>query len=248
MEKSISNKIVEVNCVSHIYADRTAVEICGHRFEVFEGERVAVLGPNGCGKSTLLKHILGLLKPQKGEVLVLGEDPAKDFKKIREWVGVVMQNVEEQILGPTVYDDIVFSLRNYGWPKKEMDDRANEILRDLKIEHLSKKIVHYLSGGEKRKVAIAGALALNPKLLVLDEPFENLDYKSAHEIADYLNNLSKTKKTAIVYAVHDMHMVPKITDRVYLMKPGGHIGDHGKTEEVLKRADLESYNLERPHL
>jgi len=100
---------VRVSCVRHTYADRTQVHLCGLDFVVERGQRVVILGPNGCGKSTLLYHILGLLEPQEGEVSVFGVNPARDFVKIRERVGVLLQNVEEQIIAPTVWDDVSYS-------------------------------------------------------------------------------------------------------------------------------------------
>src|SRR3989339_883831 len=96
------NKIVEISCFEHVYPDKTRVEICGIEFIVNKGEKVAILGPNGGGKTTLIKHILGVLTPSKGQIRVFGSDPAKDFKKIRQRMGVVLQSVDEQLIGPTV--------------------------------------------------------------------------------------------------------------------------------------------------
>ena len=112
---------VRVSCVRHVYADRTQVHLCGLDFVVQKGQRVVILGPNGSGKSTLLYHILGLLEPNEGDVSVFGVNPARSFNKIRERVGVVLQNVDEQILAPTVWDDVSFSPRNYGYPAQEVD-------------------------------------------------------------------------------------------------------------------------------
>lgn len=248
MEKSTTNPIVKFSCVGHQYPDKTKIEVCGMQFEVNEGDRIAIVGPNGCGKTTLLKHMLGLLAPVKGEISVFGVNPADDYDKIREKIGVVMQDVEEQLLGPTVYDDIAFSPRNYGWNEKRIAEEVKKIMADLGIRHLSNKLVHYLSGGEKRKVALAGALVLRPKLLILDEPFENLDYKSSHDFVDYLNEYNRKKKTTLIYSVHDMHLLPKISGHIYFMLPGGKIGDYGKTNEILKSVDLAKYNLEIPHI
>ena len=105
-------RIVEVDCITHVYPDMTKVQICGLDFIVNQGERVSILGANGCGKTTLLKHLLGVLVPKDGSVKVFGVDPGKEYKKIRERIGVVMQDVDEQILGPTVHDDILFAPLN----------------------------------------------------------------------------------------------------------------------------------------
>ena len=106
--------IVLVDCITHVYPDMTKVQICGLDFIVNQGERVGILGANGCGKTTLLKHLLGVLVPKDGSVRVFGVDPGKEYSKIRQRIGVVMQDVDEQILGPTVYDDILFAPLNYG--------------------------------------------------------------------------------------------------------------------------------------
>src|SRR5574340_1837816 len=113
-------EIVHVNCLRHQYEDHTEVNLCGMDMVVHEGERVAILGANGSGKTTLLYHLIGLLRPLEGEVRVFGVEPWRAFAKIRERVGVVLQDVDAQIVGPTVYDDIAFSPRSYGFPEKEV--------------------------------------------------------------------------------------------------------------------------------
>ena len=123
---------VRVSCVRHVYADRTQVHLCGLDFVVERGQRVVILGPNGCGKSTLLYHILGLLEPHEGDVTVFGVHPARSFNKIRERVGVVLQNVDEQILAPTVWDDVSFSPRNYGYGEAEVERRSSLAMEALK--------------------------------------------------------------------------------------------------------------------
>jgi cobalt/nickel transport system ATP-binding protein len=155
-----NERIVEVDCITHVYPDMTKVQICGLDFIVNRGERVSILGSNGCGKTTLLKHLLGVLVPKDGRVKVFGIDPGKEFSKIREKVGVVMQDVDEQILGPTVYDDILFAPLNYGIDKIKADAMAKGVIERLNLESIQKKIVNYLSGGEKKKVALAGALVM----------------------------------------------------------------------------------------
>jgi cobalt/nickel transport system ATP-binding protein len=131
---------VRVSCVRHVYADRTQVHLCGLDFVVQKGQRVVILGPNGSGKSTLLYHILGLLEPNEGDVSVFGVNPARAFNKIRERVGVVLQNVDEQILAPTVWDDVSFSPRNYGYPAPEVDRMVDEVLAEVGIAHLKDKV------------------------------------------------------------------------------------------------------------
>jgi cobalt/nickel transport system ATP-binding protein len=248
MAKSTSEKIVEFSCIKHTYFDKTTITICGLHFQVMRGTKVALLGPNGCGKTTLLKHILGLIHPKEGDIKVFGVNPAKDFAKIRAKIGVVLQDVDEQLIGPTVFDDIAFNLRNLGIKEPEVREKVNKIINELHLETIKEKMVYYLSGGEKKKVAIAGALVHEPELLVLDEPFENLDYLSSHQIADYLIRLNKEKKTSIVFALHDLHLLSKIADFIYFMHPGGKIGLYGPAKEVLEKVRLEDYQLEKHHI
>ena len=165
------NKVVHVNCLKHIYPDHTEVDLCGLDFVVNKGEKVVILASNGAGKTTLLNHILGFLTPLEGTVEVLGMSPKKDFEKLRKKLGVVFQNVDEQIIGPRVYDDIGFTLKNNGIKKDQVDRMVTEIAEDFGIHPLLNKIPHYLSGGQKKKVALAGAMVMNPEILVLDEPF-----------------------------------------------------------------------------
>jgi cobalt/nickel transport system ATP-binding protein len=243
------DRLVEIDCITHIYPDMTKVQICGLEFVVNRGERVSILGANGCGKTTLLKHLVGILVPKEGTVRVFGMDPGKDYSEIRQRIGVVMQDVDEQILGPTVYDDILFAPLNYGMPISKAEALAKEVIERLNIEPLQRKIVHYLSGGEKKKVALAGALVLNPDLLILDEPFTGLDPLSRKDLVRVLNELNREKKITIIMTLHEVDLVPEIADVLYVMHGHGDLSERGTPEEIFGRfKDLESYNLEEPTL
>jgi cobalt/nickel transport system ATP-binding protein len=242
-------RVVEVDCITHVYPDMTKVQICGLDFIVNQGERVCILGANGCGKTTLLKHLMGVLVPRDGSVKVFGVDPGKEYKKIRERIGVVMQDVDEQILGPTVYDDILFGPLNYGLGKSEAEGKAKEIIERLNIEPIKGKIVHYLSGGEKKKVALAGALVMEPDLLILDEPFTGLDPTSRRDFIKTLNELNKEKGISFVMTLHEVDLVSEVSDILYLMHGHGDLSERGRPEEIFGRfKDLQSFNLEEPTL
>src|SRR5262245_39573712 len=241
--------IVRVSCVRHTYPDRTQVHLCGLDFVVERGQRAVILGPNGCGKSTLLYHILGLLEPQEGEVSVFGVNPAREFATIRERVGVLLQNVEEQIIAPTVWDDVSYSPRSYGHPESEVETLVTEALRCVGIEHLRHKVCHHLSGGERRKVALAGALVLNPELLVLDEPFEGLDPASRTDLCDLLNRLHRERGVTLVIATHNVNVVPSMADQVFVLLRGGEIVARGTPREVFRNPGLlRRSNIEPPVL
>jgi cobalt/nickel transport system ATP-binding protein len=242
-------RIVEVDCITHVYPDMTKVQICGLDFIVNQGERVSILGANGCGKTTLLKHLMGVLVPRDGSVKVFGVDPGKEYNKIRERIGVVMQDVDEQILGPTVYDDILFAPLNYGLGKSEAERKAKEVIERLNIEPIQGRIVHYLSGGEKKKVALAGALVMEPDLLILDEPFTGLDPTSRRDFIKTLNELNKERGISFIMTLHEVDLVSEVSDILYLMHGHGDLSERGRPEEIFGRfKDLESFNLEEPTL
>jgi cobalt/nickel transport system ATP-binding protein len=242
-------RLVEVDCITHVYPDRTKVQICGLDFIVNQGERVSILGANGCGKTTLLKHLMGVLVPRDGSVRVFGVDPGKEYKKIRERIGVVMQDVDEQILGPTVYDDILFAPLNYGVARKKAEAMAKDVIERLNIGSIQGKIVHYLSGGEKKKVALAGALVMGPDLLILDEPFTGLDPTSRRDFIKTLNELNKEKGISFIMTLHEVDLVSEVSDILYLMHGHGDLSERGRPDEIFGRfKDLESFNLEEPTL
>lgn len=245
----MSEPVVRVSCVRHTYPDRTQVHLCGLDFVVEKGQRVVMLGPNGCGKTTLLFHILGLLEPQEGEVTVFGVNPARHFNRIRERVGVLLQSVDEQIIAPTVWDDVSFSPRNYGYSDAEVERMTHEALERVGIAHLRDKVCHYLSGGERRKVALAGALVLQPELLVLDEPFEGLDPASRADLVELLNQLHERHGVTLVMATHDVNVVKAMADVVYVLVGGGEIVAHGAPEKIFRDpALLRNSNIEPPVL
>lgn len=241
--------VVRVSCVKHAYEDGTRVDLCGLEFTADRGSRVAILGPNGAGKTTMLFHILGLLAPQEGRVTVLGADPSHDWARIRRNIGVVLQNVDEQLISPTVYDDVAFSPRQYGLAEDEVGERVRRALSLLGIEALAARVPHNLSGGEKRKVALAGALVLDPELLVLDEPFEGLDPASRAGLIDLLARLAGERRLTIVMSTHDIDTVPEFADYAYVLAPGGRIVLKGTPLEVFANADtLAASNIRPPIL
>ena len=231
--------IVTVSCLKHIYPDTTEIHICGLDFVVNRGERVVILGGNGSGKTTLLYHVLGLLKPDEGKVTVFGVNPASQYDRIRERIGVLLQSVDEQILSPTVWDDISFSPRNYGYERSEVEQMVERVMEEMAITHLKDKICHYLSGGEKRKVALAGALVMKPQLLILDEPFEGLDSRSRTELVSLLNSRNRDGMT-VVMSTHDLNLVASFADRVYVLSKGHGVVTAGRPEDILVNSSMRS--------
>ena len=240
--------IVTVSCLKHVYPDTTEIHMCGLDFVVNRAERVVVLGGNGSGKTTLLFHILGLLKPDEGKVTVFGRNPAADYDSLRERIGVLLQNVEEQILSPTVWEDISFSPRNFGRTRAETAPLVDAVMEELGIAHLRDRICHYLSGGEKRKVALAGALVMRPELLVLDEPFEGLDTRSRSELVEILNRRNR-EGMSIIMTTHDLNLVGSFADRVYLLARGQGVIAAGRPSDIFAATDaLQRSNIDPPVL
>ena len=240
--------LVTVSCLKHTYPDTTEIHICGLDFVVNRGERVVILGGNGSGKTTLLYHVLGLLSPDEGRVTVFGVNPSSHYSAIRERIGVLLQSVDEQILSPTVWDDISFSPRNYGYQRAEIAQMVEQVMAELGIQHLRDKICHYLSGGEKRKVALAGALVMRPELLILDEPFEGLDSRSRAELVTLLNKRNGEGMT-IVMSTHDLNLVASFADRVYVLSKGKGVVTAGTPAEIFFQAEaLRTSNIDPPLL
>ncbi|MFI5323172.1 MAG: energy-coupling factor ABC transporter ATP-binding protein [Thermodesulfobacteriota bacterium] len=242
-------EIVKIRDLKFQYPDGTTLVFDGYDFTVGKGERVVMLGPNGSGKSTLLSLLLGLLKPAEGEIEVLGVNPLRDYDKIRERVGALLQDVDLQIIAPRVWDDVSFSPRNYGYKEEEIAMLVDDTLKKLDIEHLKDKIPHYLSGGEKTKVGLAGALVINPELLILDEPFEHIDPACRTELIKLLNKVNKESGTAIILSTHNMNTVPLIADTVYLIADGGKIVGKGTPKEIFSQVEtLSECHIEPPVL
>jgi len=212
--------IVKIKCLKHRYPDQTEISACGLEFLAYPSEKIALIGKNGAGKTTLLYHLLGLLKPTQGEVKVFNLDPAQEFSKIGPKIGFVVQNPEEQLIGPTVFEDIAFSLINYGFTHSETEKRTKKIIQDLKIKHLQDKLIHYLSEGEKKKVALAGALALEPKLLLLDETLSEIDQESLKIILKKLNELNQKNKMTIIMATNELPLLADFFEIIYLLENG----------------------------
>lgn len=240
--------IVKVECLRHVYPDSTEVNICGLDFVISKGQRVVILGPNGSGKTTLLLHLMGLLGAVEGNVEVFGKDPMKNFNDIKKRIGVVFQNVDEQIIAPTVWEDVTFTPRSYGLPKDATDRMGNEVLEEMNITHLRDKIPHYLSGGERKKVALAGALITKPDLLIMDEPFNGLDPRSKHEMMALLDKYNRSYGTTVVVTTHDINIVPALADYVYVINNGNILFGGYPLETFTNKMVLEQANLEPPIL
>ena len=245
----MASSLVTVEDLRVQYPDGRVVAISGGPFVVDQGERVALLGPNGSGKSTLLRAVLGLARPSAGIVRVLGHNPARDFDVIRLRLGAVLQDVEAQLLAPTVGQDLAFGLAGRGLSTAEIQRRVADIARSFDLEPLLDKVPHYLSGGERRKVALAGALVTEPELLVLDEPFAGLDPRSRHELSELIKIEHAQHGITVILTTHEVQEVPDLVDTVYLLSEAGELVGRGAPTEIFARQDLLlACNVEPPPL
>ncbi|MHB0869930.1 MAG: energy-coupling factor ABC transporter ATP-binding protein [Chloroflexota bacterium] len=241
--------IASASDVHYLYPDGTELHYGGIEFAVRQGERVVLLGPNGSGKTTLLFLLVGLLRPTVGSVRLFGLDPADRFEEVRRRVGVLLQDPSRQIIAATVRDDIAFSPRNYGIPEPEVERSVLEMAREFEIEHLLDKVPQYLSGGEKTRVALAGALVTKPDLLVLDEPFEGLDTVAKSELATLLSRLHAEQGISIIATTHEINLIPVFVDTVYLLAQGGAIVAKSTPRDLFACPELlAEHHLEPPIL
>lgn len=235
---------VSIEDLSFAYPDGT-LALQKVSLSIKAAERVALIGANGSGKSTLLLHFNGILQPQAGKITI-GEWPVEPqyLRQIRNFVGLVFQNPDDQLFMPTVWEDITFGPRNLGVQEAALEEqaRAAMVAVDLDLERYRQRSTNNLSGGEKKRVAIAGVLAMNPQVLVFDEPSAQLDPRSRRQLIELLRTLPQTQ----VIATHDLDLALELCDRTIVLSQGQVVFD-GQTEVVLAdEAFLEQHALERP--
>ena len=211
-------------------------------FTIGKGEAVGLIGANGAGKSTMMSLMLGLLKGS-GEILVDGLPVNKqNLPQIRQKIGFVLQNSDNQMFMPTVYEDMIFGPLNYGLSREEAERRVDKVLDMLGLQGLKHRYNHKLSGGEKRMAAIATILAMEPEMIVMDEPSTALDPVNRRRVINTINSLPQTK----LIASHDLDMILDTCQRVLLISRGKIVAD-GSAESLLRdRALVEANQMELP--
>ena len=214
----------------------------GITFEVADGEKVGLIGANGAGKSTLMKCVPGLLDAS-GVITVGGLKLCKEnIAEVRKKVGYVLQDSDNQMFMPKVIDDMIFGPVNYGLSREEAEAHADRVLEQLDMTRLRDRYNHRISGGEKRMAAIATVLAMEPGIILMDEPSSSLDPKNRRAVINTIKGLDKT----MLIASHDLDMILDICSRVILLDRGRVIAD-GRSEDILRdRELLESHSLELP--
>jgi cobalt/nickel transport system ATP-binding protein len=221
----------------------------GINFIAPRNARIAVIGSNGAGKSTLFKHFNGIFRPTSGSVLVRGEPITKqNIREVRKFVGIVFQNADDQIFSPTVEQDVAFGPTNLGLDEETIHHRVHEALKIVGIEDLADRVPHHLSGGEKKRVAIAGIIAMEPEVLVLDEPTAGLDPQGVHDLIGFINSLSRQYGMTVIFSTHDVSVVCEVADYIYVMNRGRFVAQGSVEEIFLQQELLKSVRLDVPVL
>ncbi len=238
----MSHHIVEVKNLHYTYPGNTrALE--GVSFRIEHGESVGIVGENGAGKSTLLQHLNGYLTPTEGTVRIGDYPLTKDtIRQVRRTVGMVFQDPDDQLFMPTVYEDVAFGPLNLGLPREEVAARAERAMETVGVSHLRDRPPYRLSGGEKRAVAIATVLAMEPDILVLDEPTSNLDPRTRRQFIELLRSFRHTK----IIATHDLDLILDLCERTIVIHRG-RVNADGRALEIFgNQALLAESHLEAP--
>src|SRR4030043_2152006 len=242
--------IFKIENLSHCYSDGTlALDNVSLSFE--RAERIALLGTNGSGKTTLLNHLNGILKPTSGRILFDGNPlkyDAKSLLELRKRVGFVFQDPNDQLFAPTVKQDVAFGPLNLGQPPDHVKKIVNEALTTVGMAEFAEKPPHFLSLGQKKRVALAGVLAMQPEVIIMDEPTSNLDPRATSEILHLLLQLNREKGITLLLATHDVDMVPLFATKMYVLNKGKLVSE-GTPKESFSNGDLiRQVNLRSPRI
>jgi biotin transport system ATP-binding protein len=233
--------IIRTSNLTHRFADGT-LGLDSITLTVWEGELVVISGRNGSGKTLLARHLNGLLEPTTGWVELAGEPVSKNPARARQLVGLIFQDSDSQIVGETVSEDVAFGPRNLRLDREEIEERVDRSIRSVGLAGLEERPAHLLSGGEKRCLAVAGVLALNPRVVVFDEPFSNLDYPATRRVLGQIVDLHRGGHTVVVIT-HDLDRILAHADRLILME-SGRIARDGRPADVIE--DVELFGVRKP--
>src|SRR5690625_1594597 len=244
----MSQAFIEFRDVSFRYREKQPWVLKNCSFEIYDNEWVAIIGHNGSGKSTIAKLMNGLLMPQKGEILINGEQVTEEtIWDIRQEVGMVFQNPDNQFVGTTVRDDIAFGMENRGFPREKMLERIDKTLAVVGMTDYLLTEPHRLSGGQKQRVAIASVLAVSPQVIILDEATSMLDPKGRQEIIETVSDVRKNHALSLITITHDLTEIIN-ADRVIVMNAGELFLESHPREIFTKREELISIGLDIPFI
>ncbi len=237
---------LSIKNLNYTYPDGTHA-LKNVNMEILKGQKVAIMGPNGAGKSTLFSHLNGLTEPTSGHIELDGKVMKYDKKtllEVRQKVGIVFQDPNDQLFAPTVKEDVAFGPMNLGLSYEEVEKRVNEALELVGMEKFRDKTPHHLSGGQQKRVAIAGIVAMRPEIMILDEPTAGLDPEGVDKVLNILNDLNK-EGMSIVISSHDIEMVNGFAEKIFVLNEGeilasGDKHDIFSNKELLKTAHLKA--------
>ena len=234
--------ILSTQQLTHIFPNGK-VALNDINLSIQAGQFVIIGGSNGSGKTVLMRHFNGLLSPTKGQVLLEGEPITKDLTYARKNIGLIFQNSDSQIVGQTVAEDVAFGPENLKLSREEVSRRVKESLEAVGLSDLADQKPHTLSGGQKRKLAVAGVLAMKPKILIFDEPFTGLDHPGVRQVLKQIVRLHKNGHT-IVLVTHELEITLAHADRLIIMDKGRIVRD-GEPSQVID--DVELYGIRKPY-
>lgn len=247
---------ISLENVTHLYSEGTPLQVSALddvSLEILPGEFLGIIGQTGSGKSTLVQHINGLLKPNRGKVYLEGQDitlKGVNLRLIRQRVGMIFQYPEQQLFEETVFDDVAFGPRNMGLEEEEVALRVEDSLNlvGLEFSSLKDRSPFQISGGQRRRVAIAGVLAMKPDYLILDEPTANLDPRGRDEILTLLANLNRQEKVTIILVSHSMEEIARVVDRLVVIHQGKIITTGPLARVFTQEEELERIGLSLPQI
>jgi len=233
--------ILEIRHLTHIFPNGT-IALNDINLSVEAGEFVVIAGANGSGKTALLRHLNGLLRPTSGEVLLEGVPIAKDLTRARRKIGLIFQNSDNQIVGQTVSEDVAFGPENLNLSREEVDRLVKEILETVGLSDLACRQPYTLSGGQKKRLAVAGVLAMRPQIIAFDEPFVALDYQGVLQVLSQIVDLHRKGHTILV-VTHDLEKVLAHATRLIIMEKGRIVRDGDPARLI---GDVETYGIKKP--
>lgn len=242
--------LFRVENLVHQYSDGT-IALGGISLSFDHGERIALLGTNGSGKTTLLNHFNGILKPTLGQIFFEDkplEYNSKALLELRRRVGFVFQDPNDQFFAPSVKQDVAFGPLNLGLAPEEVKKIVDEALETVGMSEFSEKPPHFLSLGQKKRVALAGVLAMQPEIIIMDEPTSNLDPRATSEILHLLLQLNKEKNITLFLATHDVDMVPLFATEMYILNKGKLVSKGTPKESLTNGNLIRQVNLRSPRI